>query len=304
MKHRVSEPVAPTATAIAASPAAAAAVAASQSIAVKRLRFADTVPDSAIVRREFRQPHVAAAVEESMSPGELPREPTWPEPTDQLIVVLVSKPAAAEWQKIGEGWLARPDQPEAVLSASVECDGVTIQWRPGRAVVQGRADRFEHALAALADFAFYEGELRKLEALLESRELDAQLDAARAHRINFANRQYWDRFGEMIERLANMRLTYARLEPKLYKGSRTLPLPARRLMTRLLARADVEDRLEALSDRLEACEDLYEGANDRVADFRGYFRGHLLEIAIIVFLLMEVVIMGSELALHIVEYFE
>jgi hypothetical protein len=232
----------------------------------------------------------------------LPTDRAWPEPTDQLFVGFVPKAAAAEWQKRGAGWLEPPDHPEAEPPVVVARDGYTVQWRPGRALVQGRVEAPEAVLAALADFAFYEGELRTLERALETCEAGAAADVARAHRINLRDRQYWSHFGEMIEHLSGMRLTYARLEPRLAKPPRTLPPEGRRVMARLLARAGVDTRLEGLSDRLEACEDLYEGANDRVADYRWYVNGHALEVGIILFLLLEVVFMAAELFMRYLEY--
>jgi hypothetical protein len=58
-------------------------------------------------------------------------------------------------------------------------------------------------------------------------------------------------------------------------------------MTCLLAGSDVPSRLEAFDDRLDACQNLYEGAVDRIADFRWYRHGEILEITIVVLLILE-----------------
>ena len=272
------------------------------SIVVKRIRFVDSAPPGARVRREFKHPRPRVAVEEVVGLGDLPAARAWPEPTDQFYVVFVPAGAAGEWQRKGDGWLAPPDQAEAAANVAVARDGYTVQWRPGRALVQGRVESPEALLSALTDFAFYEGELRDLERALEAHEAGAPADVARAHRIRFRDRKHWARLGETIEDLARMRLRYARLEPRLAKARRGMPAEARRLTAHLLARADVDARLEAFSDRLEACEDLYEGANDRVADYRWYIGGHALEIAIIGLLVLEVVLMGAELYLRCIDY--
>jgi hypothetical protein len=270
----------------------------SPSVVVRRIRFLDRAPPGARVRREFTHPRPRAAVEEAAGLGDLPAAAEWPEPTDHLVVVFVPRGAAGEWQKGGEGWLAAPDHPEAAPAAVVERDGYTVHWRPGRALVEGDVNCPEALLGALTDFAFYEGELRDLERGLEAREAAAAVDVARAHRIRFRDRKHWPRFAESIGDLARMRLRYARLEPRLAKARRALPAEGRRVVAHLLARADVETRLQAFSDRLEACEDLYEGANDRVADYRWYIGGHALEIAIIFLLVLEVLLMGAELSLR------
>ena len=271
-------------------------------ILVKRVRFLDSAPPGARVRREYQHPRPCVAVEEVVALGDLPAEKLWPEPTDQFVAVFVPKGATAEWQKKGEGWLTPPDHPEAAPAAVVEREGYTVHWRPGRVVVQGRVECPEAVLTALTDFAFYEGELRGLEQALEACEAGAEADVARAHRIRLRDRRSWARFGERIEDLTRMRLRYARLEPRLAKARRALPVEARRLAAHLRARADVEARLEAFSERLEACEDLYEGANDRVADYRWYIGGHALEIAIIGLLVLEALLMSAELGMRFLDY--
>jgi hypothetical protein len=283
---------------VAASPEAPVASRSAETIVVKRIRFAANVSVDGRLRRQFTQPDRGVAIEESLAVADLPSARSWPEPTDQLIVVCGPRSAAGDWESLGQRWLAPPDHPDAPPAVAVEYAGSTIEWRPGRAVVHGRADRLDETLTALADFAFYEGKLRELEQAVEDCEAGAPLDAARAHNIAQTSRDDRTRFAETMGRLAHLRLAYARLEPRLAKGSRSLPVVARRLMTRLIARADVEDRLVALNDRLEACEDLYEGANDRVADHRGWSRGHLLELAIVALLLVELLLTTADLWLR------
>ena len=59
-----------------------------------------------------------------------------------------------------------------------------------------------------------------------------------------------------------------------------------------------EARAEALDARLEACEDLYEGANDRVADVKGWHDGFIMELIIVVLLLLEVVLLCADLLMR------
>jgi hypothetical protein len=165
-------------------------------------------------------------------------------------------------------------------------------------VIEGGDVASEDLLCALADFAFHEGQLRLLESSISPIEAAAPQDAPRAYVIRSEDNFHWPRFHESIERLSALRLAAARLEPCLYLRPRTLPGASQRLIARLRARADIESRLEALSDRLEACEDLYEGAVDRVTDHRWYRRGFWLEIAIVALLLLEVIQIAASLILH------
>jgi hypothetical protein len=272
-------------------------------LVARRIRFLAEAPPGARVLRTFTQPRPCVAVDEAADPGDLPAVPAWPEPTDQLVVLFVPRGASPDGQRRGERWLAPPDHPEASAAVVVERDGYTVQWRPGRALVLGKTDGLEDALGALADLAFYEGELRELERALTAHEAAALDDVARSYRIRYRDRDHWARLGESIEALGRMRLTFARLKPRLGKPARLLPAEARRLLARLRNRADVEARLEAFSDRLEACEDLYEGATDRVADFRWYIGGHGLEIGIIALLVVEILLMSAELYLRFREVY-
>ena len=94
-----------------------------------------------------------------------------------------------------------------------------------------------------------------------------------------------------------MRLEYARLESQLVTAPLSLSGNAREIMERLIDESGIDDRMEAFSNRLEACEDLYEGANDRIADHRWYVEGHWLEIAIVLLLVLEVVLISTDLYL-------
>ena len=195
-----------------------------------------------------------------------------------------------------------PELTEAPRPIVIEGKGQKLQWRPGRAVIEAKEVNQQEVLAALTDFAFFEGELRDLEAALHVREADVHTDVRRAYSMRYSDRRHWPRFTEMIQCFSGMRFTYAQLEPWLIKGARNLPDASRGWFARLLRKAQVDPRLEEFSNRLEACEDLYEGAHDRINDFLGYFYGHLLEVAIVIFLVAEVAIGGAELWMHVQEY--
>ena len=91
----------------------------------------------------------------------------------------------------------------------------------------------------------------------------------------------------------------ARLESEFAKAPRALAGDARQVMTRLIDEAEVDARLEAASNRLEAFEDLYEGANDRIADYRWYLSSEWLEVGIIFLLVIEVAMLGFQIHHHL-----
>jgi hypothetical protein len=261
-----------------------------QSVEVRRIRYVcETLPDDSVLRR-FTQPRRSIAVEQPAELGALPAETPWPEELDELLVIVSPETVSPDLRKTIDRWLSPPEHPDALQPVVINLDGGAIRWRPGRAVITGDPDHFTTYLAALADFSFFEGELRRLERDLPRYELEAPEDVALGYQIH--NVEHWDRFGRIMEQLAQLRLTFAQLEPLLLTASRSLAPEARRAISALLSRSEVRTRLEAFDHRLEACEDLYEGALDRMSDFRAYRRSEWLEILIIILLATEVIIMA------------
>ncbi len=173
-------------------------------------------------------------------------------------------------------------------------DGLLLEWGVGRAIVSGGPILDDETIVALAEFAFYEGELRGLEQKLALYEPSALEDVGRAHRIRASDRGHWERFRATIEEMNRLRIQFARLEGHFTDAARDLPRDARRLTGRLLRRASAPARATDFGERLEVMEDLYEGANDRVADYRWYLGGTILEVTIVILLLVEAIIMGAD----------
>jgi hypothetical protein len=256
--------------------------------------------DANITVKRFRltQARQVAAVEEPSDLSQLPSDHPWPEPFKDLFVIAAPTALSADLRKTVDLWLSPPDHPDAPQAIVLNLDSGTIRWRPGRAVLECAPANRETLLAALLGFAFFEGELRRLEQELLPFEASAAGDAALAYRIRQQTHAEWDRLGKTMENLSLLRLALAKLEPALATFSRTLDAESRYASARLSARAGIPARLESLSARLEACEDLYEGAVDRVTDFRWYRKGEILETVIVVLLVLEVILMAWQLLLH------
>ena len=268
-----------------------AAATSTQVVRVSHIRFARDARASESIFRRFTQPRSMVAVGQPAELGLLADRP-WPDAAGDLYVILLSTPVSSEVRSTIDRWLAAPDQPDMPPLLVVQMDEGTIRWRPGRAVVEGavvegEVDGCKDLMAALVDFAFLEGELRRLEQDLLPYEASASDDIAFAYQIRQADRIQWRRLGQTQQSISGLRLVFARLEPSLRSVSRSLAPDAQEALTRLIAASDVPSRLEAFDGRLEACQDLYEGAVDRIADFRCYRHGELLEITIVVLLILE-----------------
>jgi hypothetical protein len=222
-------------------------------------------PLDAEVLRRFADPRSMTAVKESSA---APRSES-----DTLQITCMSDPKAFTEK----------------LNVLIEADYGKVSWQPGQAILQGRS--VDTLLPAVIDFAFYEADLRRLEQAIKPDQALADADVALAYNIRESDRSQWGRLYKTMEDLSRLRLQFARLEPHLGSASRELPLPARRLFNRLLVKAQIEARLEAFSDRLEVLEDLYEGAVDRITDYRNFRNGSLLEVGIIVLLGLEVILL-------------
>jgi len=258
---------------------------------VKRIRFVIEAADGEIVRRRFTHPRPMLAVEQPAEFGSRPVDQIWPESFDELCIIRTPAAVPSELQKATDLWLVGPDHPDAPKFITIKLDSGSIRWRPGRAVLQGADAMSEGLLGGLIDFAFFEGELRRLEHALVPYEASAPADVKLAYRIRLDSRPEWERLDRTMEGLSRLRLSFAGIEPSLSSASRSLDPESRRIATRLAIRTGIPARLESFSNRLEACEDLYEGAVDRITDFRGWRRGEILEIIIIVLLVIEVVVM-------------
>lgn len=273
-----------------------------RTLSIRRIRFVGEALPGDKVRRTFVQPRPVVAIEET-GDADLSAARSFPEAIDRCDVVFIQGSSSADLPKNVQDWLAPPAaQTEAVAAVVLTGKQETVRWRPGQVVVQGRPDRLEWILAGVTDFAFFEGELRALEQIVEAHEGPARADTVLAHQIRRASGEAKARFARLIAYFSDLRLNYGRLEPHLVTPSRTLCPDARRLVGHLLRKACVEDRLEAVSNRLEALEDLYEGANDRVADYRWFRQGHWLEMGILLMLVIEAGLMIGDICIHYREY--
>jgi hypothetical protein len=268
---------------------------ASRSIVVRHIRFVTHPVTGTRIRRTFKHPRTCLAVEQTVDLLELPRQRSVPETMDSLYIVFVPPEAKAEWERIGSGWLTSPGDAEAVEPVTISVLGDRIHLRPGRVVVEGKNGLRDEIVAGLTEFAFYEAEVRTLEQSIETCEAQARVDAPRTFRIQRKDRADWPRFGQMIEKLAQFRLSFAALEPKVARGSRALTKAGLEIATRLFRAATTSFRMEGLDGRLEVCEELYEGAIDRIADYHGWHTGHILEVIIIAILLAEAALMAADL---------
>jgi hypothetical protein len=265
---------------------------------VVQISFVSEVPPGTTILREFNQPRHALAVKTHVDLSEVSLAHIPRQRHDGCIIVFWEREGSASGHPLIPKCTAEFNNADADAMMVVQHKGDSIRWWPEWAIVQCKPECKREMLAALVEFAFYEGELRVLEAGLKAREPQAERDVSMAYQIDIAHLQERNRIKETIEFFTRMRLTFARLQPRLGKASPNLPSDSRAILTALFKHADVEERALALDGRLEALEDLYEGTNDRLADYRWYHSGTLLELAIVMLLVVETLLIGVDIWVH------
>ena len=269
-----------------------------RSLEARQVRFVTRPPAGAKIIQAFNHPRRAMAVASAIELTDPSTTELWVESKDHCWVVFLPKGTLDNSLPDLRNWIARPDGLHVCPTVMVRENGEVIRWRPGKAVVQCAPERQDEILALLADFAFYEGELRALEEGIEAHQAQAQVDVNMAYKIEQRDKQQWHRLQKCTKYFAKMRLIYARLEPQLAEPSRIFPPKSQRILSALFREADIEHRLEALDERLEALEDLYEGATDRIADYGWYREGSWMELTIIMLLIIETIVVAAEVYLH------
>jgi hypothetical protein len=264
-----------------------------------RIRFrpgADAAGERVVTR--FTDPHAALATASNLDPAALPAPVADPrrESVDDLVVVFVPGGSAGfAFVKAAEAFMVRPADPDAEPTIELVLRSDRVLWRPGRAAIIGAADRFDETLAGLVDWAFHEGELRRLERECDDDWHHFEADVPLVHQVSGGDLLRRPHVNAMTAAVTRRRMRYARLERRLEKANIALPGPARRMVAEFAVQAEVLDRMKSVDDRLEVYEDLYELANDRLSEYSYFIREYRLEFAIMLILGAEVALMAVEL---------
>jgi hypothetical protein len=173
--------------------------------------------------------------------------------------------------------------------------GDYVAWQPGLAVLSVRAEHEDDVVAAITYFSFYEGELRKLEQRVDELWPKAERDIALTHQVKKHDLARTDSINELTRVVQLARMRCLRIAWLLENPDAALLSHAgRQIVSELVGRGNIENRLEAVEDRLEVFSDLYELANDRLSEFSFFWREYTLEVWILAMLVLEVVLLVIE----------
>ena len=190
--------------------------------------------------------------------------------------------------------LLEPPGQDETPPVAVKVEDVLVLWRPGRAIVQAPPARVETILPALAEFAFYEGQLRKLEDEIAAAWPEAEADSPVTHDASRVDALHREVLARRCTEVFRRRIRCTRIEPHLDSPSAAMAPVARQLGEMLREKVEIEDRIEYLDGKLEVFEYTYEMISQRLSDYTHYRHGMLLEVLIVVFLAAEVLLMMYE----------
>jgi hypothetical protein len=277
-----------------------------QSSVALRIRFLPAAPPGARILARFRDPYDRVAVAETIPLDQLPPAADSAEPFDDFHFLFLpsgSTNTPYEQQKRGEDWMqAPPGDPFAVQPIDLTLRNDRVLWRPGRALVLGAPDRMDEILTALVHFAFYEGEMRRLEGEIREDWPRVEQDLSLTHQVNAADLKRWPDANRMVRLTALRRVRLTRLDLYLSKVPAQLTGNVRKVYAELLLWcAELPDRYIALDDQIEIFEDLYESANDRLSEYAYFRKEFIIEAWIVVILALELAAVVVELIVAVKE---
>jgi hypothetical protein len=239
----------------------------------------------AAVFRRFADPRPQLAYRQTVPLDELlGKDGKQAPPASELWVVhLPDGVPAAQAEKLHR-WLGR----DAVTPLAAESDELGLFWRPGQALIEADPELVDEALAALTDFAFYEGQLQKLEDEVAERWPELEADMPYVSKIDGGQRKIWNVLYGRLEHQHRLGMLSTRVERQTALLTQKRPKEVRKLLARLLGGARVRTRFEQLNNQLEVRDAVYDQIGYRLSDHRGFRSSLVIEIFIVVLLLAEV----------------
>jgi hypothetical protein len=244
---------------------------------VVRVRFVSAIPGSDVALMAFNDPapcHAIVGEAAGRDAGD----------GDFLDVMLLPSTAA-------------PQVPAANDASAIylKYRGVELTWRPGHATLQCDPGQADSLLPALAEFAHYEGELRRIETEIATGWAELDQDKALAFEVKPTDLARSEVVGGRMNRAFGRRISYARIEPHLYEPDAALSAAGQKLGAELREKARIEARLETVDAQLEVYEHVYEMSSQRLGEYRASHEEHKLEWIIIVLLAAELLALLAQM---------
>ena len=244
---------------------------------------------------------------------------TFPPPIHQRAVVLANDSTSAEDEKPAVTLLAVPSASRAanqgsdgelkgqmqhwVEAAESSCatvaqwmtfQGTQICWTPQRCAILAPAERLESVKRAVVEVYYYESELNEIERSLGEAWPAMEADMPLAFEFKEQSLGKHQALQRRFQQVLLSRALLARLRPFVHTPHLHPPTLASQIGERFRERTRMMHRHEFLGEQLDVFERVYEMCGQRASDFKLARTGHMLEWAIIVLLVAQLLLSGFE----------
>lgn len=261
-----------------------------------RVQFVAQAQPGQTLLLELKDPYTCKAVVTATELIAIPPESALPNLDELEVLAIPCEPKDLSENEIGsvESWVRPATNGERTL-IPVKVEDTRVLWSPGKAVIYAPSKPIGAMLTGLAEFAFYERELSKLEDETVQGWPDAEADAPLAYEVTNRHLRRHKLLGERSFQVLQRRMRHVRIEPHLYSPAASLPELGQRLGEQLREEANVEDRLEFLDGKIESYEYIYEMISQRMAEYQNFRREFLLELLIVLLLGAEAIVLAVQL---------
>jgi hypothetical protein len=136
----------------------------------------------------------------------------------------------------------------------------------------GAPEPYDDLLAALVDFSFYEGQLRRLEVSVDADYPTAERDIPLTHEVDGEALAGWPHVNHMTRTVTAHRMRYAGLAGRLGTPPAGLTGAVRQVIAELIVQTGVSERLAVVNGKMVVLERLYKLANDRLSHYAYFTR--------------------------------
>jgi hypothetical protein len=193
-------------------------------------------------------------------------------------------PTIADWVEPGVALELRQSQ-------TLMLQGVQIIWGPARAAILAPPERWETLRYALAEFTFFDRELRQIEQGLGKQWTTLQNDAPLAFEVREPELARAEQLKARFLQVFAWRASLAQLEPHLHRPPVHPPTLASQVGERLRERTRIIERAEFIDSQLDVIERMHDLCSQRMSDFSSSRKHLILEWIIIILLAIETAIL-------------
>jgi hypothetical protein len=176
-------------------------------------------------------------------------------------------------------------------SQTLMLQGVQVIWGPARAAILAPPERWETLRFALAEFTYFDRELRQIEQGLGKEWTTLQSDATLAFEVREQELARAEALKSRFLQVFAWRASLAQLEPHLHRPPVHPPTLASQVGERLRERTRIIERAEFIDSQLDVIERMHDLCSQRMSDFSSSRKHLILEWIIVILLAVETAIL-------------